>query len=212
MKNIIRILFCSVLLVWATNIKADVQIGVGAQMGYVNTDGTETEGTAADTSDRSKSIEEFFVGADIFIEAVSDNGFAVGVSYIPFDIEMGSGKRLDEDGSDAAENDNGTRTAAADLTDFYTIYGNVPLGSNGVYGLVGYHFATVAPSVSLNNSTYGNEDIQGYQIGLGKRDGNAKIELAYSDFEDINLTATGGGTNSVAANADALTLRVSYGF
>ena len=38
------------------------------------------------------------------------------------------------------------------------------------------------------------------QIGLGKRDGNAKIELAYSDFEDINLTATGGGTNSVQSS------------
>ena len=212
MKNIIRILFCSVLLVWSANVKADVQFGIGGQMGFVSTDGTETEGTAADTSDRSKSLEEFFVGADIFIEHVGDNGFAIGLSYIPFDIEMGSGDRLDEDGSDAAENDNGTRTAAADLTDFYTVYGNVPLGSNGVYVLAGYHFATVEPSVSLNNSTYGNVDVEGYQIGLGKRDGNAKIELAYSDFEDISLTATGGGTNSVAANADALTLRVSYGF
>jgi hypothetical protein len=52
----------------------------------------------------------------------------------------------------------------------------------------------------------------GLQVGFGKRDGNAKIELAYSDFEDISISSTGGNTNKVTADADALTLRFSYGF
>ena len=38
------------------------------------------------------------------------------------------------------------------------------------------------------------------------------MELSYHDFEDISLTATGGGTNSIAANADAVTFRLAYGF
>ena len=42
--------------------------------------------------------------------------------------------------------------------------------------------------------------------------GNVKLELFYSDFEDISLSSSGGGTNSVSADADALTLRLSYGF
>ena len=212
MKNIIRILFCSVLLVWTTNVKADVQLGVGGILGLVSTDGTETEGTAADTSDRSKSIDEFFAGADLFIEAVGDNGGALGISYIPFEVDLGSGSRTDTDGDDAAENDDGTRTASAELTDFYTIYANMPMGSNGFYALLGYHFATVETTETLNESSYGNVDIEGYQLGFGKRSDNVKYELAYSDFEDIKITATGGGTNSVKADADALTFRISYGF
>ena len=212
MKNIIRILFCSVLLVWTTNVKADVQLGVGGILGLVSTDGTETEGTAADTSDRSKSIDEFFAGADLFIEAVGDNGGALGISYIPFDVDLGSGSRTDSDGDDAAENDDGTRSASADVSDLITLYTNIPMGTNGWYGLLGAHFTTITTSETLPNSSYGDEDIMGLQVGFGKRDGNAKIELAYSDFEDISISSTGGNTNKVTADADALTLRFSYGF
>ena len=32
-----------------------------------------------------------------------------------------------------------------------------------------------------------------------------KYELAYSDFDSIKLTGTGGDTNTVTADADALT-------
>jgi len=212
MKNIIRILFCLALLIFTTNVKADVQFGIGGQLGLVDTAGTETEGTAADTSNRSTSFEELFVGADLFIEHVADGGFTIGLSYVPLDIELGSGSRTDVDGDDAAENDDGLRSATADITDFTTLYANVPMGSNGFYGLVGYHFATITTQETLNESSYGNEDITGYQIGFGKRDGNVKLELTYSDFEDISLTATGGGTNSISADADAIALRLSYGF
>ena len=49
-------------------------------------------------------------------------------------------------------------------------------------------------------------------LGAGVRAGNLKYEVAYSKFEDIELSASGGGTNSIDAEADALTLRVSFGF
>ena len=49
-------------------------------------------------------------------------------------------------------------------------------------------------------------------IGIGKKSGKTKVELFYSDFEDISISSTGGNTNSVTADADALTLRVSVGF
>ena len=42
---------------------------------------------------------------------------------------------------------------------------------------------------------------------------NIKYELAYSDFEDISISSTGGdNNNSVTAEADAITFRLSYGF
>jgi hypothetical protein len=55
-------------------------------------------------------------------------------------------------------------------------------------------------------------DVEGYQVGFGSRSGNMKYELAYSDFDSIKLTGTGGGTNTVTADADALTFRIAFGF
>ena len=212
MKKLIAIISTSVMMLCMSVSYAEVQFGVALQTGQLSTSGTEKEGTAADTSNRSKSFDEFFVGADIFIEHVSDNGLTLGLSYVPLDIEIGSGKRTDVDGDDPAENDDGTRKASADVSDLITLYTNVPMGTNGWYGLLGAHFTTITTSETLPNSSYGDEDIMGLQVGFGKRDGNAKIELAYSDFEDISISSTGGNTNKVTADADALTLRFSYGF
>ena len=213
MRSLKSIIASSLLLLWASVAQADIKLGVGLPLGQVETDGTETEGTAADTSDRTKSIKEQFIGADIFAEFVTDGGLAFGIKYIPMDIELGSGARTDVDGDDADENDNGTRSASADLTDFYTVYANMPVGGNGWYATLGYHQATVTTTETLNESSYGNADIDGYEIGLGKNlDDNLRMELSYHDFEDINLTASGGGTNSIAANADAVTFRLAYGF
>ena len=78
--------------------------------------------------------------------------------------------------------------------------------------MAGLHYTTVETSETLPNSSYGNEDIFGYQVGLGYKTGKSKLELFYSDFEDINVSASGGGTNSVEADADAITLRYSIGF
>ena len=45
------------------------------------------------------------------------------------------------------------------------------------------------------------------------KSGNIKYEVAYSDFEDISISSTGGdNNNSVSADADAITFRLSYGF
>ena len=216
MRKIISSITGSILLFWASFAQAEgVQFGVGLLAGQLSADGTETEGTAADTSTRTKSFEEAFYGADLFIEIVGDNGGTLGLSYVPVDLEIGSGSRTDTAVATAkggAENDTGTRTASADVTDLMTLYTNIPMGSSGWYALLGGHLATVTTSETLPNSSYGNEDIYGYQVGLGMRSGNRKIELSYSDFEDINIDATGGGTNSVSADADSLQLRLSYGF
>lgn len=194
--------------------KAEVQFGFGLMTGQLSSDGTESEGTAADTSNRSKSFEELFFGADLFLEVVNDSGLTFGISYVPVDFELGSGSRVDTStGADvASEADTGTRTASADVTDLMSVYTNIPIGGNGFYGLLGGKFATIKTSETLNTSNYGNEDVTAYEIGLGKRNGKVKYELSYTDFEDISLSSSGGGTNSVTADADALTFRLSVGF
>ena len=216
MRKIISSIAGSILLFWTSFAQAEgVQFGVGLIAGQLSADGTETEGTAADTSDRTKSFEEMFYGADLFVEVVGDNGGTLGLSYVPLDFEIGSGSRTDTavaTSKGGAENDTGTRTASADVSDLITLYANVPMGSNGWYALLGGHLATIKTSESLPNSSYGDEDVYGYQVGFGTRSGNRKIELSYSDFEDISINSTGGNTNSVSADADSLQLRISFGF
>ena len=55
----------------------------------------------------------------------------------------------------------------------------MPMGTDGWYALLGYHMATVTTAETLPNSSYGNEDIYGYQIGLGRRVENAKVEIDF---------------------------------
>ena len=212
MKKIFAIL-SAIFLMTSYSAKAEVQFGLGLIAGNLSVDGTEAEGTAADTSNRSKSFDEFFVGADLFIEHVSDTGFTLGLSYVPIDVEIGSGDRNDSATTTAAggaENDTGARSASADVSGLTTLYTNVPVGD--WYGLLGLNMATIKTSETLPNSSYGNEDIFGYTVGLGRRADKVKAELSYTDFEDINISASGGGTNSISADADALTFRVSIGF
>lgn len=212
MKNYIRIIFSSLLLIWATpSNAAEYNFGVGLIVGQVDSSGTETEGTAADTSNRTKSFEEGFAGADLFAEYVTDGGWALGIQYIPIDKDVGSGSRTDTGTND---DDTGTRTASAELTDMYSLYTNVPLGDSGLYGLLAYNQVTVDTSETLNVSTYGNPDVDGYSIGLGYRGGAMKYEVYYTDFEDIKVNATtdADSSNSISADIDAVTFRMSFGF
>lgn len=202
-----------ITLVCFTSAKAEISYGIGLMTGQLSASGTETEGTAADTSTRSKSFDEFFLGADIFVDYELANGYTVGLSYVPVDLEIGDGKRTDTStGADvASEADTGTRSASAELKNLFTLYTNIPMGGN-YYGLAGLHYTTVTTSETLPRSSYGNEDIYGVQVGFGLKEGNSKIELFYSDFEDISISSSGGNTNKVEADADAITLRVSLGF
>jgi len=212
MKNKILTGLASLMLMFSiSTLKADVNVGASVMLGQLDTSGTETEnGTGTDK--HSKSFEETFLGASVFLEFVADNGFALGIDYVPVDVDIGDGKRTDsDDGQASGEADTGTRTASASLEDLITVYANIPLGGNGIYALAGYHTVDVTTSESLPSSSYGNVDINGYQVGLGKKGDNYKFEFFYSDFEDISLTATGGkASHKIDADADAMGLKLSF--
>ena len=193
--------------------KADVSYGVSLMYGEADTSGHELE--SGSTSDKnSKSLKETFIGGSLFIESTNDSGLTVGLDYVPVGLDLGDGTRTDsDDGTNDAADDDGTRTASAEIKNLFTLYTNIPVGSSGYYGLLGVHFTTISTSETLPNSTYGDEDIFGFQVGLGMRSGNFKYELSYSDFQDINISASGGNTgNKIEADADAMMLRIAYGF
>jgi len=226
MKKIISTLGAS--FIWMALIapanSGPVGVGVALQVGQYETSGTETEkavtGVTSETT--NKTLKETFAGASVYAEYRRDNGFALGVDYVPTDISLGSGKRTDtatgEDASPTAA-DTGDRSASADIDGLTTIYAHIPIGP--VYVLLGYHSADVTTTETLQTSSYGNVSINGTQIGLGikSEDSRMRAQVSYSDFDDISLTATGNtiagnltGQNKITADADVLAFSVAFGF
>ena len=224
MKKIISTLGAS--FIWMALIapanSGPVGIGVALQVGQYETSGTETEkavtGVTSETT--NKTLKETFAGASVYAEYRRDNGFALGVDYVPTDISLGSGKRTDSDaGESTSDDDTGNRSASADIDGLTTIYAHIPVGP--VYVLLGYHSADVTTTETLPTSSYGNVSINGTQIGLGVKteDSRMRAQVSYSDFDAISLTATGNtiagnltGQNKITADADVLAFSVAFGF
>ena len=212
MKNKLLVYLFSLLFVCGV-AKAEVSYGVSLMYGELDTSGHELESNSA-SDKNSKSISETFYGGSLFVEGRDDSGFAIGIDYVPLNLDLGSGKRTDSStgADDTSEADTGTRSASAEVSNLITLYTNIPVGSGGYYGLLGLHFTTIETDETLPNSTYGDEDVFGLQVGLGLRSGNMKYEFSYSDFEDITLNSSGGNSNKIEADADAMMFKIAYGF
>ncbi len=217
MKKLLVGLFSGLVIAFSDiPVKADIDIGVTLQAGRYETSGHEKEkNNAGDEEKNSKSIEETFYGGSVYIEAVADSGFTLGIDWVPTDIELGSGSRTDSDsGESSGDDDTGDRTASADLSNLITLYANIPLfgGGGNVYGLVGVHHGDIKTTETLQTSTYPDATVTGYQIGLGYRAGKLKTQLYYSDFGDIAVESDQNNGQGIRASADVLAATLSYGF
>ena len=210
MNKILKTLFGALSISALTLSSAYSGMGVSLMYGQVDTDGTETErtvsGVTSETTSASKS--EQYIGGSIFYET-DYRGFNVGIDVVPFKIELGDGKRTDTT-SDANEStqEDGTVTAKATLDYLTTLYAHYPI--NDYYAGLGFHFTTVSTDEALHTTSYGDENIYGIQLALGKNSGNLRYEISYSDFEDIDITA--GNGDKISADADNMMFKISYVF
>jgi len=219
MYNKLTALFGSLgLLMCVSTTSAQAEgftVGVSGMVGFVTTDGTEKEKTGSGDKEATTASEgEVFAGGSIFAEYEFSNGLAFGIDVVPMDAELGSGKRTAR-AADAADagTDEGDYSASADLEDLYTIYVKKTFGANGWYGLLGYHDAQITTTETLPTSTYGNADINGYQVGIGyQASENVRWQASYSDFDDISLASTNDATQVVTADADAIMFKVGISF
>ena len=212
MRKLLGILsVCVMSLIYIAPASADWGTGVTLHIGTYETDGSETEKTVTGVTSEvtNHSEKEGFYGASVYVEKELANGFIVGLDWVPMDIELGSGERTDADAENASDDD-GTRKASADIENLFTIYTHIPVGP--MYVLLGYHDADITTTETLPTSTYGNASVNGLQYGLGIKSDNMRFEVAYSDFDDISLASSNASTQKIAADADALAFRLSFGF
>ncbi len=214
MKKLIAIV-SSLFLVSIISAKAEIGIGVSGAYHMIEGDGSET--TRTSNQKNNGTHEEDVAVPEVFIEAVADNGFAFGFSYIPT-RDLGSKSRSDSN----SEGDTGTYKAAAELDDVMKIYVDIPLSGFNVFGGQGYISAgvqhvTISTLESLNSgSAYPNKDLFGSSIGLGLKGDLPygglyyKGEFTYTAFEEYEAVSDAG--NKVIADLDNYTGRLSIGY
>ena len=105
-KNIA--IFLSFIFLSVQAVKADTAIGITGAVHMFDVSGTETTRNSLQKNTGSHSHDAMV--PELFVEAISDNGVAIGISFIPV-REMGSKSRTDSN----SDGDSGTYTAKAEL-------------------------------------------------------------------------------------------------
>ena len=94
------------------------------------------------------------------------------------------------------------------------------VGGYPVYAKIGLQHATITTLESLNSgSTYPDQDVTGFTIGLGTKGDvptldNAfyKAEVTYTDFEDYSAESNSTPANKVEADLEDIALKLSIGY
>ena len=215
MKKFVTV-FLSFVFVTLGVAKADVGIGITGAVHMFDVSGTETTRTSNQKNNGSHSEEA--IVPELFIEAITDDGVVVGLSYIPT-RELGSKSRSDSN----TGGDTGTYKAEAELDNVVQFYADIPMtevAGYSIYGKLGIQHATIATLESLNSgSTYPDEDVLGLTIGFGTKGdlpyGNNlyyKAEATYTNFEDYEAGDEASTGNKVEAELEDIALKFSIGY
>ena len=195
--------------------KAEFAVGITGALHSFDVSGTETTRTSGEKNTGSHS-EDVMV-PELFLETASGSGLEVGISYIPT-REMGSKSRTDSGDQSA-----GTYKAEAELDNVIQLYADIDLADVGgypVYAKIGVQHATITTLESLNSgSSYPDQDVVGYTIGLGTKGDvptvdNAfyKAEVTFTDFEDYSANSDSTPANKVEADLEDIALKLSIGY
>ena len=216
MKKIVTLVFSAFFL--SSIASAEMKYGLTGSLTFIDATGSETEG-----GEKTNGVaNNVVVVPSIFLEYGMGN-LAVGLDYIPLDADVSSKakKRTDVETSVTGTATKTTTTrnqsAQASLEDHITLYANYMLNDE-YFVKAGIAQVTLSTDESLaTGSAYGNVDIDAYLIGLGYASGNGRLELVYTDYEDISITSSTARTgvttnNKIEADLDTVSLKYSYVF
>ena len=207
------------LLTFVGKAYAEMSYGISGAITQIDASGTETEGGETNSGNADNTV---FIPS-IFAEYSYTDTIALGLDYIPLkaDVSDKTQSRTDVEtsvtGTATTTSTSRTQKAQAELRNHLTLYANYSLSEN-IYLKGGVAFVELDATESLGTgSKYGSEDIFGGVVGIGSKSGNSRVELVYTDYEDISMTSsvarTGVTTNNkIDADLDTLALKFSYVF
>ena len=197
-------------------------VGVSGSIAAIAADGQESEtgNTGTENSVRSSTASNNAIIASIFAEYTADSGMTLGIDYIPgsADVSSKSIKRTDVTAdADEAAQDDGDRTAQAEVDNHMTIYAEIPL-HNGLFlkgGYVEMDVTGTESSTITTTSSYGTTTADGYVYGLGYRDafgenGFYRVEATHTAFDSITINSS--GDHSITADLDVTQAKFSVGY
>lgn len=216
MKKILTIISIASMIL-LSNANAEMRLGVSGALTQIDADGKETEGGEVTSS----SVDNLVIVPSIFAEYQTGQ-LNIGLDYIPLkaDVSNKTKRRTDVEtsvmGSGGTTSTQRKQSANASLENHLTLYANYNL-TDAFFVKGGMAYVTLKTEDNLETgSKYGDEDIYGAVVGAGFTDGNSRLELVYTDYEDIVLTSsvarTGVVANKIEANLDTLSLKYSYLF
>ena len=205
MKKLIATIFGAALF-FSTSAYSDVTVGL--KVGNGDLEGTSksyTRGTATAQAGVSSSKDSMF-GA-IFVEKSFGNGVSGGVEYVPLDAN------ITLDGSNSS-----TGAKLSDFTTAYVMYMR-DTGNANLYGKLGYARADIGAINASQNTTVNSQDdtLDGIMVGVGLQTEelqgglNGRLEVTFTDFDDVSATTTSNGSASVKKTGNGELLTVTFG-
>ncbi|MDC2986848.1 hypothetical protein OAY20_01970 [Candidatus Pelagibacter bacterium] len=218
MKKAIYVLMIS-MLTFVGKAYAEISFGVSASLTQIEASGTETEGN----EQTSAEADNLVVVPSLFVEYAIDDQISIGLDYIPLsaDVSKNTKSRTDVEtsvtGTTTTTATSRTQKAQAELSNHTTLYANYMV-TDTVFVKAGVAYVELDATESLGTgSKYGSEDVYGGAFGIGAKADNMRVELLYTDYEDISLKSSVARTgvtknNTIDAELDTLQLKVSYAF
>jgi len=198
MKKIFLLCISSFLLMM--NANAQVSMGISGTALYYDASGEETVKSSG--TKNTKSDNGVAPMASIFIERELDTGVTVGLDVVPYGAKVAdfNNARTDTDTDDTSDTA-GNNKGDINFKNLLTFYASKNL-DNGMFAKFGISRVTVETDETVaTGSTYGDENIMGLMVGLGKQtdlDNGAflRIEGQVSRFQ--------GATFNGSADSDSV--------
>jgi hypothetical protein len=229
MKKIITILATLMLTTMSINFaKAEgYAVGVVGAWNMIEADGTESDSanTGTESSTRTKSVSNNVFTGSIYAEyslanvSYADSGITFGVKYTLGNADVSDKVFSRTDATtDTRETvqDDGTRTAQAEVSNYMNYYLDIPLYQN-IYVKAGWSqidVKTLETSTITTSGSYGDATLDGINYGIGFKGENGQLswKVAYemTNFETLDLTSTTG--NTIKADLDTSEVNLSLGY
>ena len=203
MKKLIGIIFGTALL-FSTSAQSDVTVGL--KVGNGDLEGTSDAYTAGNTNYASTTASKDSMFGAIFAEiGLGDTPVSLGVEYVPLDADVSL--------------DNANASTSANVEDYITAYLMYmhDTGDAMIYAKAGYSQADIGTIKSKSTVNSQSSELEGVMIGAGLQTDElpsglmGRLEITYTDFDDITATTTSNGSASVKKTADGELMTITFG-
>ena len=204
MKKLIGLIFGTALL-FSTSAYSDVTLGLKVGNGDLEGTNDSYASSSSNTYTSTTASKDSMFGA-IFAEiGLGDSPVSFGVEYVPLDADLS----LDGKNSSTSAN-------VQDYTTAYLLYKH-DAGGNNIYGKIGYSRADIGTIKSKSTVNSQSSELDGIMIGAGLETGElanglvGRLELTYTDIDEVHATTTSNGSTSVKKTADGELITVTFG-